>query len=137
MKQVKKHLQQQQKLNNILIIILILPLILFSIDRLLKNENYTNYIESREETDILFKKSSFLRISDLIPPRPGYPIKVNSAEKAVEDYHQQVKNVSSLILDEYRLVMNDLFHLHSIFISSRKVCGDETNADANIPNDQK
>ncbi|CAF1585908.1 unnamed protein product, partial [Rotaria sordida] len=44
----------------------------------------------------------YRKISDLIPPRPSYPIKVNSAEKAVEDYQQQIKNVCSLILDEYR-----------------------------------
>ena len=64
-----------------------------------------NYIESRKKKKLrFFEKSFLLRISDLVPPRPGYPIKVNSAEKSVEDYHQQVKNVSSLILDEYRLV---------------------------------
>ncbi|CAF2607832.1 unnamed protein product [Rotaria sp. Silwood2] len=62
----------------------------------------------------------YRKISDLIPPRPSYPIKVNSAEKAVEDYHQQIKNVCSLILDEYR-----------------KVCVDEINTDSTLPNDQK
>lgn len=48
--------------------------------------------------------SLFNRISDLIPPRPSYPLKSNSAEKAVDDYHQQIKNVCNLILDEYRFV---------------------------------
>ena len=60
------------------------------------------------------------RISELIPQRPAYPVKVNSAEKAVEDYHQQIKNVASLILDEYRKVSND-----------------ELQLDANLPHDQK
>ncbi|CAF0845464.1 unnamed protein product [Rotaria sordida] len=62
----------------------------------------------------------YRKISDLIPPRPSYPIKVNSAEKAVEDYQQQIKNVCSLILDEYR-----------------KVCVDDINTEATLPNDQK
>ncbi len=44
----------------------------------------------------------FLRVAELIPPRPKYPIKVNSAEKAVTDYHSQIKSIVNLILDEYR-----------------------------------
>jgi hypothetical protein len=43
-----------------------------------------------------------LRVAELIPPRPKYPIKVNSAEKAVTDYHSQIKSIVNLILDEYR-----------------------------------
>jgi len=61
-------------------------------------------------------KFLFERISTLIPPRPNYPVKVNSAEKAVEDYHQQVKNVCNLILDEYRFVMKTFGMLNFIFI---------------------
>jgi len=34
------------------------------------------------------------KLADLIPPRPPYPVKVNSAEKSVDDYHQQIKNVA-------------------------------------------
>ncbi|CAF0951914.1 unnamed protein product [Adineta steineri] len=71
-------------------------------------------IEKRQLSDLRRK------ISELVPPRPNYPVKVNSSQKAVEDYHQQIKNVCSLILDEYR-----------------KVCNDETNAEASVPNDQK
>ncbi|CAF0731760.1 unnamed protein product [Adineta ricciae] len=71
-------------------------------------------IEKRSLSDL------FRKISDLIPPRSNYPVKVNSSVKAVEDYHQQIKNVCSLVLDEYR-----------------KVCNDETNSEAPLPNDQK
>jgi hypothetical protein len=63
------------------------------------------YIESRRKEISLKKHICFSRISDLVPPRPSYPVKVNSAEKAVDDYHSQVKNVCSLILDEYRFVI--------------------------------
>lgn len=42
------------------------------------------------------------RISQLVKPRPPYPVKTNSAEKAVEDYQQQIKNVANLVLEEYR-----------------------------------
>jgi hypothetical protein len=61
-------------------------------------------------------KFLFERISALIPPRPNYPVKVNSAEKAVEDYHQQVKNVCNLILDEYRFVIKIFEMLNFVFI---------------------
>jgi hypothetical protein len=40
----------------------------------------------------------------MIPPRPPYPIKVNSAEKAIDDYHQQIQKVAGLVLAEYRCV---------------------------------
>jgi hypothetical protein len=42
----------------------------------------------------------------MIQPRPNYPVKMNSAEKAVEDYHLQIKNVCNLILEEYRFVIS-------------------------------
>ncbi|UJR26687.1 hypothetical protein I4U23_008003 [Adineta vaga] len=71
-------------------------------------------IERRELSDLIRK------ISEIVPPRSNYPVKVNSSEKAVDDYHQQIKNVCCLVLDEYR-----------------KVCGDETNSEAPLPNDQK
>ena len=42
------------------------------------------------------------RVSDLIPPRPKYPLKTNSAEKAVSDYHGQIKSILNAVLDDYR-----------------------------------
>ncbi|CAF0848612.1 unnamed protein product [Didymodactylos carnosus] len=59
------------------------------------------------------------KIAELIPPRPNYPVKVNSAQKAVEDYHSQIKNVAGLVLEEYR-----------------KLCGEDSTSDV-MPNDQK
>ncbi|CAF4058453.1 unnamed protein product, partial [Rotaria magnacalcarata] len=71
-------------------------------------------IEKRKLSDL------YRKVSDLIPPRPPYPLKTNSAGKAVDDYHQQIKNVCNLILDEYR-----------------KVCIDDINVEGTLPNDQK
>lgn len=118
---VKMSPRRQRKLNSMLIRIPISSSISVSIDRLLKSENSLNCIESRRKS-CKRKKALFSveRVSEMVPPRPNYPVKVNSAEKAVDDYHQQIKNVSSLILDEYR-----------------KVCGDETSSDETLPNDQK
>lgn len=42
------------------------------------------------------------RVSDLIPPRPKYPLKTNSAEKAVADYHGQIKSILNAVLDDFR-----------------------------------
>lgn len=44
------------------------------------------------------------RVAELIPPRPKYPIRINSAESAVSDYHAQIKSIISLVLDEYRSI---------------------------------
>lgn len=41
-------------------------------------------------------------MSELIPPRPKYPLKTNSAEKAVADYHGQIKSILSSVLEDYR-----------------------------------
>ncbi|CAF4294627.1 unnamed protein product [Rotaria socialis] len=71
-------------------------------------------IEKRKLSDL------YRKVSDLIPPRPPYPLKTNSAGKAVDDYHQQIKNVCNLILDEYR-----------------KVCIDDITVEGTLPNDQK
>ena len=38
----------------------------------------------------------------MIPPRPKYPLRTNSAEKAVQDYHGQVKSIVNSILEDYR-----------------------------------
>ncbi len=38
----------------------------------------------------------------MIPPRPKFPLRNNSAEKAVSDYHSQVKGIVSLVLEDYR-----------------------------------
>jgi len=42
------------------------------------------------------------RVSDLIPPRPKYPLRTNNAQKAVTDYHSQIKNILDSVLDDYR-----------------------------------
>ncbi len=38
----------------------------------------------------------------MIPPRPKYPLKTNSSEKAVQDYQSQIKSIVDTILDDYR-----------------------------------
>ena len=42
------------------------------------------------------------RVAELIPPRPKYPLKTNSSEKAVQDYHSQIKSIVDSVLDDYR-----------------------------------
>lgn len=42
------------------------------------------------------------RVSELIPPRPKYPIRTNSAEKAVNDFHSQIKTILYTVLEDYR-----------------------------------
>ncbi len=39
--------------------------------------------------------------------RPKYPLRTNSAEKAVEDYHSQVKSILNSVLDDYRNILSD------------------------------
>ncbi|CAF0849700.1 unnamed protein product [Brachionus calyciflorus] len=51
----------------------------------------------RKPFDLLVKK-----VSELIPPRPKYPLKTNSAEKAVADFHGQIKSILNNIIDDYR-----------------------------------
>lgn len=55
----------------------------------------------RKPFDLLAK-----RISELIPPKPKLPLRNNSAEKAVQDYHGQLKSIVSLVLDDYRKLMS-------------------------------
>lgn len=38
----------------------------------------------------------------MIPPRPKYPLKTNSAQKAVEDYYGQLRNIVDFIANDYR-----------------------------------
>ena len=47
------------------------------------------------------------RVSELIPPRPKYPLKTNSSEKAVQDYHSQIKSIVDSVLDDYRSLSLD------------------------------
>jgi hypothetical protein len=47
------------------------------------------------------------RVSDLIPPRPKYPLRANSAQKAVGDYHSQIKNILDSVLDDYRTLFSE------------------------------
>uniref|UniRef100_A0A8C8Z6W0 Cilia and flagella associated protein 70 n=1 Tax=Prolemur simus TaxID=1328070 RepID=A0A8C8Z6W0_PROSS len=41
------------------------------------------------------------RVKEMIPPRPPLPRRTGGAQKAVSDYHSQIKNISRAILDEY------------------------------------
>lgn len=52
---------------------------------------------ARKPFDQLAKK-----VNELIPPRPKYPIRTNSAEKAVGDYHSQIKTIVNSIISDYR-----------------------------------
>ncbi|XP_023574213.1 cilia- and flagella-associated protein 70 [Octodon degus] len=41
------------------------------------------------------------RVKEMIPPRPPLTRRTGGAQKAVSDYHAQIKNISRAILDEY------------------------------------
>ncbi|XP_067162536.1 cilia- and flagella-associated protein 70 [Apteryx mantelli] len=41
------------------------------------------------------------RVKEMIPPRPPLPRRTAGAEKAVEDYHNQITNIAVAILSEY------------------------------------
>ncbi|KAM6184846.1 cilia- and flagella-associated protein 70 [Rhynchocyon petersi] len=41
------------------------------------------------------------RVKEMIPPRPPLTRRIGGAQKAVSDYHMQVKSISRAILDEY------------------------------------
>nr|XP_031538139.1 cilia- and flagella-associated protein 70 isoform X4 [Vicugna pacos] len=41
------------------------------------------------------------RVKEMIPPRPPLTHRTGGAQKAVSDYHMQIKNISRAILDEY------------------------------------
>ncbi|XP_078290534.1 cilia- and flagella-associated protein 70 isoform X6 [Panthera onca] len=41
------------------------------------------------------------RVKDMIPPRPPLTRRTGGAQKAMSDYHMQIKNISRAILDEY------------------------------------
>ncbi|XP_034877282.1 cilia- and flagella-associated protein 70 isoform X3 [Mirounga leonina] len=41
------------------------------------------------------------RVKEMIPPRPPLTRRTGGAQKAVSDYHMQIKNISRAILDEY------------------------------------
>ncbi|XP_016871118.1 cilia- and flagella-associated protein 70 isoform X10 [Homo sapiens] len=41
------------------------------------------------------------RVKEMIPPRPPLTRRTGGAQKAVSDYHIQIKNISRAILDEY------------------------------------
>ncbi|ELU15780.1 hypothetical protein CAPTEDRAFT_154432 [Capitella teleta] len=45
------------------------------------------------------------KVREYIPPRPAFPKRTDGAQRAVNDFHNQVGVVANLILDEYR----DLF----------------------------
>lgn len=50
-----------------------------------------------------------LEVSQLVPPRPMFPKKSNSAEKAVDDFHSQVGVVANQLLDEFRENFSEKF----------------------------
>lgn len=39
--------------------------------------------------------------------RPKYPLRTNSAEKAVQDYHSQIKSILNSVLEDYRNLISD------------------------------
>ncbi|XP_040831876.1 cilia- and flagella-associated protein 70 isoform X2 [Ochotona curzoniae] len=41
------------------------------------------------------------RVKEMVPPRPPLTRRTGGAQKAVSDYHAQIKNISRSILDEY------------------------------------
>ncbi|OWK07459.1 CFAP70, partial [Cervus elaphus hippelaphus] len=41
------------------------------------------------------------RVKEMIPPRPPLTRRTGGAQKAVSDYHMQIKNISRAILNEY------------------------------------
>nr|KAF6424650.1 cilia and flagella associated protein 70 [Molossus molossus] len=41
------------------------------------------------------------RVKEMIPPRPPLTRRTGGAQKAVSDYHMQIKSISRVILDEY------------------------------------
>ncbi|XP_064344134.1 cilia- and flagella-associated protein 70 isoform X5 [Camelus dromedarius] len=41
------------------------------------------------------------RVKEMIPPRPPLTRRTGGAQKAMSDYHMQIKNISRAILDEY------------------------------------
>ncbi|XP_071787792.1 cilia- and flagella-associated protein 70-like isoform X3 [Asterias amurensis] len=42
------------------------------------------------------------RVAEYIPPRPLFPRRTNGAQRAVEDFHQQVANIGNMVLEEFR-----------------------------------
>ncbi|XP_013406723.1 cilia- and flagella-associated protein 70 isoform X2 [Lingula anatina] len=42
------------------------------------------------------------RVAEYIPPRPLFPKRTNGAQRAVEDFHNQIASVFSMALDEFR-----------------------------------
>ncbi|XP_071963132.1 cilia- and flagella-associated protein 70-like [Antedon mediterranea] len=47
------------------------------------------------------------KVSEYIPPRPLFPRRTNGAQKAVDDFHQQVGSISNLVLEEFRGLFAD------------------------------
>ena len=46
------------------------------------------------------------RVAEYIPPRPLFPRRTNGAQRAVEDFHQQVANIGNMVLEEFRYIFN-------------------------------
>ncbi|KAK3092740.1 hypothetical protein FSP39_006770 [Pinctada imbricata] len=49
------------------------------------------------------------RVAEYIPPRPLFPKRTDGAQRAVEDFHNQVAQVANLILDEFREQFGDSY----------------------------
>jgi hypothetical protein len=80
------------------------------------NQSNQNMIDAKSfiVIDLKFEKPLIPRkpfevlvknVAELIPPRPKYPLKTNSSEKAVEDYHNQVKSIVASLIEDYRMSM--------------------------------
>ncbi|KAL3873547.1 hypothetical protein ACJMK2_036646 [Sinanodonta woodiana] len=49
------------------------------------------------------------RVAEYIPPRPLFPKRTDGAQRAVEDFHNQVGVVANLVLEEFRDMFGDDF----------------------------
>ncbi|XP_033101103.1 cilia- and flagella-associated protein 70-like isoform X2 [Anneissia japonica] len=59
-------------------------------------------IVPKREPEELAKK-----VSEYIPPRPLFPRRTNGAQRAVDDFHQQVASIGNLVLEEFRELFAD------------------------------
>ncbi|XP_072032330.1 cilia- and flagella-associated protein 70-like isoform X2 [Amphiura filiformis] len=47
------------------------------------------------------------KVAEYIPPRPLFPRRTNGAQRAVDDFHNQVGSIGNLILEEFRGLFGD------------------------------
>ncbi|KAJ8044742.1 Cilia- and flagella-associated protein 70 [Holothuria leucospilota] len=58
------------------------------------------------------------RVAEYIPPRPLFPRRTNGAQRAVDDYHQQISKIGSLVLDEFRSLFDDQIQTNQLSSNS-------------------